>query len=63
MAAIHELPASFREVILLYYYQNYGISEIAEMTGLPEGTISSRLSRARSSLRAKLQARGVELDF
>ncbi|MEG0050001.1 MAG: RNA polymerase sigma factor [Clostridia bacterium] len=50
MVAIHELPATFREAILLYYYQGYGISEIAEMLELPEGTISSRLSRARKKL-------------
>ena len=45
MGAIHQLPASFREVILLHYYQGYGITEIAEMMDLPEGTISSRLSQ------------------
>ena len=50
MKAIHRLPAAFREAILLYYYQGYGISEIAEMLDLPEGTISSRLSRARKKL-------------
>ena len=55
MAAIHQLPESFREVILLHYYQGYGISEIAEMTSLPEGTISSRLSRGRKKLEAILQ--------
>ena len=50
MKAIHRLPAAFRETILLYYYQGYGISEISEMLDLPEGTISSRLSRARKKL-------------
>ncbi|MDD3921543.1 MAG: sigma-70 family RNA polymerase sigma factor [Eubacteriales bacterium] len=55
MVAIHRLPAPFREVILLHYYQNFGISEIAQITGLPEGTISSRLSRGRKKLEAILQ--------
>ncbi len=55
MAAVHNLPAPFREVILLHYYQNFGISEIAQITGLPEGTISSRLSRGRKKLEAILQ--------
>lgn len=55
MKAIHELPASFREVILLHYYQGYGISEISEMMGLPEGTISSRLSRGRKKLELILE--------
>ncbi|MBR3763513.1 MAG: sigma-70 family RNA polymerase sigma factor [Clostridia bacterium] len=50
MAAINQLPSMFKEVILLHYYQGYGISEIAEMMELPEGTISSRLSRGRKKL-------------
>ena len=55
MAAIHQLPTAFREVILLHYYQNFGISEIARMLDLPEGTISSRLSRGRKKLETILQ--------
>lgn len=55
MAAVHRLPAPFREVILLFYYQNYGISEIAGILSLPEGTISSRLSRARAKLKDILE--------
>ena len=55
MTAVHRLPTAFREVILLHYYQNFGISEIAQITGLPEGTISSRLSRGRKKLETILQ--------
>lgn len=50
MDAIFKLPASFKEVILLHYYQGYGITDIAQMMDLPEGTISSRLSRGRKKL-------------
>lgn len=55
MQAINQLPATFKEVILLHYYQGYGISEIAEMMELPEGTISSRLSRGRKKLETILK--------
>ena len=55
MSAVNALPAGFREVVLLHYYQGYGIAEIAEMLNLPEGTISSRLSRARKKLEGILQ--------
>lgn len=58
MKAVHSLPAAFRETILLYYYQGYGISEIAQMLDLPEGTISSRLSRARKKLEEILKDEG-----
>lgn len=55
MVAVHQLPTAFREVILLHYYQNLGITEIAQMMNLPEGTISSRLSRGRKKLETILQ--------
>ncbi len=58
MAAINQLPPMFKEVILLHYYQGYGIAEISEMMDLPEGTISSRLSRGRKKLEAILTKGG-----
>ena len=54
MSAINQLPATFKEVILLHYYQGMNISEIALMLELPEGTISSRLSRGRKKLESIL---------
>ncbi len=55
MEAINQLPASFKEVILLHYYQGFGIGDIAAMMDLPEGTISSRLSRGRKKLEGILK--------
>lgn len=54
MAAINQLSATFKEVILLHYYQGMNIAEIAQMLELPEGTISSRLSRGRKKLESIL---------
>ena len=54
LAAINRLPATFKEVILLHYYQGMNIAEIAQMLELPEGTISSRLSRGRKKLESIL---------
>lgn len=54
MAAINQLPATFKEVILLHYYQGMNIAEIAQMLELPEGTISSRLRRGRKKLESIL---------
>ena len=61
MRAVNKLPAVFREAVLLHYYQGLGISEIAQMLDLPEGTISSRLSRARKKMEVLLkeEATGV----
>ena len=55
MRAVNKLPGAFRETVLLHYYQGLGISEIAQMLDLPEGTISSRLSRARKKLEVLLK--------
>ena len=55
MRAVNKLPQAFRETVLLHYYEGLGISEIAQMLNLPEGTISSRLSRARKKLEVLLK--------
>ena len=58
--SICRLPADFRDVILLHYYQGYGIAEISEMLHVPEGTISSRLSRGRKKLEEILKERDAQ---
>ena len=55
MNAVHCLSSEFKDVVLLHYYQGYGIAEISEMLGVPEGTVSSRLSRARKKLEGILK--------
>ena len=48
------LPAKYRDVIVLFYFQEMDISSAANILALPEGTIKARLSRAREMLRSKL---------
>ena len=60
MNAINKLQPMFKEVILLHYYQGFGISDIAEMMDLPEGTISSMLSRASKKLEEVILKGGDE---
>lgn len=50
-----QLPARDRAVLHLFYYAGYSTAEIARMTGQAEGSVRSRLSRARSKLRALLE--------
>ena len=54
-AAVNALKPEFKEVVLLFYYQGYSVSEISEMLNIAEGTVSSRLSRARSRLEIELK--------
>jgi RNA polymerase sigma factor (sigma-70 family) len=49
-AAIEALPAVFRETLVLRDVQGLGYREIAEVTGVPIGTVMSRLARARDRL-------------
>ncbi len=53
-AAIQELPADFREIILLREYEDLSYQEIASVLGCPVGTVMSRLGRARAKLRTLL---------
>ena len=55
LEAIQALPPRDRAVIHLYYYEGYQTAEIAAMTGQREGTVRSRLSRARDKLRRLLK--------
>ena len=49
------LPPEDREVLHLFYYEGYSTREIAKITGVREGTVRSRLSRARGKLKALLE--------
>ena len=50
--AIAALEDSFRECLLLREVEDMSYDEIAEITGLPVGTVKSRIHRARASVRA-----------
>ena len=56
--ALDRLPATHREVVLLVALEDMSYREVAEITGVPIGTVMSRLSRARSSLRTLLKDDG-----
>jgi RNA polymerase sigma-70 factor, ECF subfamily len=53
-SALERLPVQFREVILLCDIEEMSYQEIAEIVGIPIGTVMSRLSRARKSMRELL---------
>ena len=57
MEAVLSLPHKYKDVILSVYYNDMTIAETAEYLNLPEGTIKSRLSRARQKLKDGLEGR------
>lgn len=54
-AALDQLPAEFREVIILREVEGMSYQEISEVAGVPVGTVMSRLSRARNRLQKALR--------
>jgi RNA polymerase sigma-70 factor (ECF subfamily) len=54
-AAVDALPEKFRMVLLLSAIEGYSTEEVAEMLGLPTGTVKSRLFFARKQLAEKLR--------
>ena len=56
-SALAELPANFREIILLCDFEEMSYQEISLAIGIPIGTVMSRLSRARKAMRTLLAAK------
>ena len=54
LGTISKLPAEYRTVITLYHLDECSYEEIAEITGMPGGTVKSYLHRGRNLLREKL---------
>jgi RNA polymerase sigma-70 factor, ECF subfamily len=52
--ALEKIPTNFREVLILREFEGMSYKEIAEITGMPVGTVMSSLSRARGRLRQVL---------
>jgi RNA polymerase sigma-70 factor (ECF subfamily) len=59
-AALSRLSEEHREVLVLREFEGMAYEEMAEVLGVPRGTIESRLHRARNELRERLRSYGVE---
>lgn len=51
LAAVNELPANYRTVIYLFYYEGYQAAEIGKILGIPTATVHTRLARGRARLK------------
>lgn len=58
--AVLALPAKYRDVIHLFYYEDFSVKEIARITNRRESTVTSQLTRGRELLRKALKG---EYDF
>ncbi|MDY3618295.1 sigma-70 family RNA polymerase sigma factor [Agathobaculum sp.] len=53
--AVMKLPQKYRVCIHLYYYEDYSVREVAQMLGLRESAVQTRLMRARQKLKSTLE--------
>ncbi|HXE57127.1 MAG TPA: sigma-70 family RNA polymerase sigma factor [Gemmatimonadales bacterium] len=63
LAALDDLPPDFREVVVLSDVEGLPYAEIAELLGVPVGTVKSRLFRARRLLQRALYDYAVEMGY
>lgn len=52
---ISELEEKYRVVIVLYYFREFSIAELASIIRIPQGTVKSRLFKAREMIRRRLE--------
>ena len=57
---VKTLPEKYRIPIYLYYSADMQINEISKILGLPEGTVKSRMRKAKEQLKEKLEAIGYD---
>lgn len=60
--AIDRLPEKYRMAVILFYFQDMDITATAHVMGIPEGTVKSRLSKARKRLKEVLDGE-TDLQF
>jgi RNA polymerase sigma-70 factor, ECF subfamily len=54
------LPERYRRTLMLFYYEDRSVSEVAGMLGMPAGTVKTNLYRARAALTEQLRRRGLD---
>jgi len=52
--AMNNLSEGLKLIVMLYYYDDYSIKEISNIINIPEGTVKSRLSKAREIIKKEL---------
>lgn len=57
---VASLPEKYRIPIYLYYSADMQINEVSEILGLPEGTVKSRMRKAKKMLKEELEAIGYD---
>lgn len=57
---VDALPQRYRSTLTLFYYEDRSVSEVAQMLGVPEGTVKTNLFRARALVLEQLKKLGLD---
>ncbi|MDO4169630.1 MAG: sigma-70 family RNA polymerase sigma factor [Lachnospiraceae bacterium] len=60
---IHQMKPQYRDVLILYYYSEFSVKEIASILEIPQGTVKSRLSRGRNQLKYIYEKEGYRYEL
>lgn len=53
---LYALPAKWKTVLILHYFEGYSVKETGEILGLSESAVKKRLQRARDALKLELKS-------
>ena len=59
---LNKIDKDLKEIVVLYYYDERPVGDIAEILEIPQGTVKSRLSRAREQIRKIMKKEEGEFD-
>jgi RNA polymerase sigma-70 factor (ECF subfamily) len=59
---VDALPSTYRTTLTLYYFEECSVADVANLLGVPEGTVKTHLRRARIMLYQALKQHGLA-DF
>lgn len=60
--AVFSLPLKYRDIIYLFYYEDYKIEEISELLSMKQSTVKTRLNRGRTLLKNIFMQEGIQYE-
>ena len=59
---LEKIDKDLNEIVVLYYYNDFSVTEISEMLNIPKGTVKSRLARAREQIKTIIKEKEGEFN-
>jgi RNA polymerase sigma factor (sigma-70 family) len=57
---LNQIALPLREVLTLHFLEDFSVSDVAQIVGIPEGTVKSRIHHAKRALRGVLEKESIE---